>query len=146
MIRPKRKAVRNTTAIIGSVIVSAVVGIAIIVAVIIRAGGMVTSTWTTVVMPMVGLFLLAVALWQLKELPAARELDRDGVLGEGVVIGKWSDSGDESRNYYVAYLHGDGYQASQRVSRSLFRALGPADTVDVRYLPRDPDISRIVVN
>jgi hypothetical protein len=147
MTKPKQRAVRKTSAVIVSMILSAAIGIVIIVAATVRAGDMGTFTWTTVVMPLVGLFLLIIALWQARELPVARELDRTGVVGEGVVIGKWTDrSRDESRRCYVAYQHGDSHQARQRVSWSVYRQLELGDTVEVRYLQRDPKRSRMVVN
>jgi hypothetical protein len=146
MIKPKQRAVRETSAVIVSMVLSAAIGIVIIVAAIVRAGDMGIFTWTFVIMPLVGLFLLVIALWQARELPVARELDRAGIVAEGVVIGKWTDRDrDESRNCYVAYEHGDSFQARQRVPRSVYRQLGPGDKVEVRYLERDPQRSRMIV-
>lgn len=144
MIMPKKRAVRRTAAIVQTSLIFAAVGIAVIVVPVVRGGGIDFSSWRTVVPPLIGLFMVAVALWQLRQLPVARELDTDGVVGEAIVIGKWtSGDADEGHSYYVAYQYGDGYQAKQEVSRSLFRQLGPADTVPIRYLARDPSFSRI---
>jgi hypothetical protein len=145
MTKPKQKAVRETSAVILSMILSAAIGIVIIVAATVRATDMGSFTWTTVVLPLIGLFLLVIALWQARELPVARELDRAGIVGEGVVIGKWTDRDSEgSRRCHVAYQYGDGHQARQRVSWSVYRQLEPGDAVEVRYLQRDPRRSRMV--
>lgn len=144
MITPKKRAVHSTAGIVGTSSIFAVVGIAVIIAAVARGENIDFSSWRTLVMPLGGLFMVVVALWQLRQLPVARELDSVGVDGEAIVIGKWtSGDADEGRSCHVAYQYCDGHQAQQEVSRSLFRQLGPGDTVQIRYLARDPSFSRM---
>lgn len=148
MYRSKQTSVSTTTSVLFRGLLSASLGLVVLVYGIWRASQLPSFQWSSLIMPAVGLFLLAVSVWVAKEYPVARELDRDGVLAEGVVLEKWvkRDSDDDTRDCYVAYQFGDQHGAVQKVSSKTYRILQLGDTVDVRYLRRDPKLSRMEVD
>lgn len=54
-------------------------GLAILVYGIHRVSQLPSFSWSSLILPAIGLFFLAVGVWGARELPAARELDREGV-------------------------------------------------------------------
>jgi hypothetical protein len=100
--------------------------------------------WGSLVMPAIGVLMLVLAGVGVVRLPLAMELNRDGKLVEGMIIGMRSyDDSDGDRTNVVVYKYLDGYEVSQKVTTSQFRSLGPGGSVQVRYLERDPEKSRL---
>ncbi|MBN1265908.1 MAG: DUF3592 domain-containing protein [Anaerolineales bacterium] len=105
------------------------------------SGGIV---WSALVFPAVGVLMLVLAGVGLARLPLAMELNREGKLVEGMIVGMRSyDDSDGDRTHVVVYKYLDGIEVQQRVTTSQYRSLGPGAAVQVRYLGRDPEKSRL---
>ena len=81
----------------------------------------------------------------------AHELDEKGLIARGTIIDLWEGDGSD-QHHYVAYQFelslpsAKGTQqfvAKQQVILSLYRQLQVGFKVRVRFLPRDPNVSRI---
>ncbi len=83
----------------------------------------------------------------IKTLSIARELDRDGIEVEGMYIGKWQEPFEESTS-----LDFSGYQFSYRNRRWKGKIIDSENAFQignyaiVRFLPRNPNISKILSN
>ncbi len=92
-----------------------------------------------------GLMLLG-TLWfagyEWKQYQLARELDESGIVGQGRITRCWFRRA-KSTTYYVAYEFSGGYGATQSISRRVYNQVSEGQAVPVRYLPRDPNISRM---
>jgi len=73
----------------------------------------------------------------------ACELDESGMVTTARVVKRWKGRSRWSTLYYVAYALGTGQEAQQMVSGSVYNALVEGTPVNVRYLPRDPTVSRL---
>jgi hypothetical protein len=125
-------------------LVAGAIGIGLLVAGVLRLMEMGSITLSSVAMPLIGVFLLAVAIWAGRDLPAARELDSRGVVTQGKVIDKWGRTDSEGdRECYVAYEYGDGYRVEEKVSSRVYAELEVGDEVEIRYLAREPNRCRM---
>jgi hypothetical protein len=99
-----------------------------------------------VVMALVGLFLLGVAIFVIRDLPAARQLDRHGTTTEGTVIAKWTKTdADDDWDCFLAYQFGDDQEAFQKVSRQSYWQFEIGDVITVRHLLEDSTLSRLEI-
>jgi hypothetical protein len=89
---------------------------------------------------LVGLSILG---YQLAQWPNALRLARRGTISEGRVIERWTEYNGQTQEYYIAYQSSAGHSAHQQVSAEDYAALQVGDTVQVRYVPRNPRISRL---
>jgi len=144
MNRSAKKAVAKPGALIVQILAGAAVGVYILYRALPGLDFSGEFHWSSIAMPAVGLLMLALAGVGAARLPLALELDRNGKLVEGMITGMRSyDDSEGSRTNIVVYNYLDGYEAQQRVSTSQFRALGPGAPVQIRYLERDPQKSRL---
>lgn len=144
MSRPEQKAVPQTRTIIVRVVLSAVIGLIVLVAGLLRMKDMGAVTLVGLMMPLVGVFLLVVAVLAVRGLPAARKLDASDAIAPGRIVGKWTQTdSDDDKTCYVAYEYGEAEEAFQRVSWKHYRRVEIGEQVDVRYLPEDPSLSRL---
>ena len=144
--RPGQKAVRTTRSVIVRMVVAAVLGLGVLVATIVRLLGVMAFNWVSLVFLLVGLFLLVLAGLAARDLPVARELNNSGAMTEGTIVSKRTRTDSEGdRTCYVTYGFGDGYGAEQQVSYRVYRQLNVGDRVAVRYLSRDPYLSRLEI-
>jgi len=125
-------------------LLSVVVGLTVLVAGILRIIDIGAVTPVGMAMPLVGLFLLIVAIFVARDLPAARKLDTQGVITQGKIISKWTRTdSDQDRQCYVAYEFGEESGAIQKVSWKHYRQVEVEDEIEVRYLVEDPNLSRL---
>ena len=142
--RPRQKAVPQTQSVIVRMLLSTVIGLAVLVAGILRIRDIGAVTLAGMAMPLVGMFLLVVAIWVARDLPAARELDANGVITQGKIVSKWTQTdSDQDRQCYVAYKFGEECEAIQKVSWKHYQQVEVREEVEVRYLPEDPSRSRL---
>ncbi len=74
----------------------------------------------------------------------AKRLDEQGQITQGQIVEAWvKASSDAPNEYYVIYQFGDGMQATQQVEDREFQKLNVGTAVAVRYLPDDPQCSRM---
>jgi len=71
-----------------------------------------------------------------------------GQLTRGIVFDRWEESGSDNSSYYVAYAYrvpGLGRQVFTNAEQSgmAYRKFNVGDTVDIRYLPDNPKISKL---
>ena len=87
---PRRKAVPQTHSVIFRLLISAAVGLAVLVTGILRIGDIGAVNLAGMAMPLLGIFLLAVAIFVARDLPAARKLDTNGIITGGKIVSKWT--------------------------------------------------------
>ena len=142
--RPKQNATPTAGSLVFRVIIFAATGIALVVAGILRFRAAGDLTTVNGIFIAIGVLIVGFAAWALRQLPAARALDRDGVVVKGRVINKWTRlDQDNDRENYVAFEYGDGYSAKERVGARVYRSAQIGGEVYVRYLPADPSRCRI---
>ena len=96
------------------------------------------------IVPFLGILILVFAVLAVVKVPLALELDREGVLTTGFVVGMRSTTDmDDGRMNFIVYSYLDGQEAQQKVGAREFRRLSPGAPVEVRYLARDPKYSRL---
>lgn len=146
MKRSRSKAVPKTRTAVVRMAVSGIAGLGTLAYGVLKAIDTGLSNWVGVVMPLVGLFLLVLAVLAFRDLRLAREMDSSGEITEGVIVGKRSTTDSEGdRTRYLAYEFGEGFGAEQQVGAAVYRQLEIGDTVEVCYLPRDPNVSRMEI-
>lgn len=146
MRRSRSKAVPKTSTAVVRMALSGIIGLGLIAYGVLRIIDTGLSNWVGVVMPLVGLFLLVLAVLAFRDLRLAREMDRSGEIIEGVIVGKRSTTDSEGdRTRYLVYEFGEGYGAEQQVGAAVYRQLEIGDKVEVCYLPRDPNVSRMEI-
>lgn len=144
VVWPKQKATPSARSALIGLVVLAVVGVGLLAAGVVRYLDTRSFSGATIALPAVGLLLLGFAFLSFRSLPVARELDRDGVVTQGRIVGKRSEmDSDGDRDWYVAYEFGDGHGAVQRIGRTAYGSLDIGSEVSVRYLERDPNVSRL---
>lgn len=142
----EQKAVPSTRSIVVRMVLGTIIGLGVLVYGILRALDTGTFTWVHVVTTLVGLLVLVLAVLSVRKLPLARELDSSGITTQGRIVTKRSTTDEEGdRSCYVAYTFGEGYGAQQQVSSAVYRRLQSGDTVEIRYLARDPNLSRMEI-
>ena len=140
----RKKAVPKTTTIIFQLLVAVGVGLAVLVAGVLQIIDLGRVTTGGVVMPLVGIFLLGVAIFVGRDLPAARKLDTHGEIAPGKIVAKWTKTdSDQDRKCYLAYKFGEEQEAFQTVSWKYYRLVDVETVVEVRYLPENPTLSRL---
>lgn len=142
--RSSGKAVPKTTTAVLQLVLLCIIGFGLLGYGVLRIIDSGLQNWGSIAMAAIGLLLLVLAVPAFKSLRLARELDSSGETTAGVVVGKHSRSdSDGDRTLFVAYQFGEGYGAEQKVSAAVYRQLQVGDGVEVLYLPRDPNISRM---
>jgi hypothetical protein len=103
------------------------------------------------VLTIIWLVMLTVGFvgWAIREGEIAKQLEKEGIAAEAVVI----DCGDlwwtRNRSYYVIYQyevqepHRATYERRQAIGSGHYRELRNATHVSIRYLKSDPAISRL---
>jgi hypothetical protein len=138
------KAVPKTSTAVFQLALLCIIGVGLLVYGVLRVVESGFSNWGNAVMSLIGLLLLAFAVPAFKSLRQARELDTSGDFVQGVVSGKHSKTdSDGDRTRFIVYQFGEGYGAVQKVSSSVYRQLQVGDGVQVCFLPRDPNVSRM---
>jgi len=86
-----------------------------------------------------------------KKLQIARDLENNGQIAPGTITDRWKvvvRGPEGGTSYFVAYQYqppgGDLFTARQKVNRGTYNKCHDRVMVKVRYLPRDPGLSRIV--
>ena len=142
--RHRKKAVPQTQAVIVRLILSLGIGLALLVPGIRRIIDLGTLSLSELVMPLIGLFLIGLALFLVRDLPIARRLDKDGITTAGTVVAKWTRTdSDDDRQCFLAYRFKNDQEAYQRVGWKYYRQIEIDDVISVRYLPEDPTRSRL---
>jgi hypothetical protein len=142
--RKRRKAVPQTSGVMVRFVLSLGIGLAVLVTTILRWRDMGTISTANVVIALVGLFLVGLSIFIIRDLPAARKLDRQGQTTEGKVVAKWTKTdADDDRDCFLAYAFGDEQEAFQKVSVKDYRQYEIGDAITVVYLPEDPTLSRL---
>lgn len=147
--RPKQKAIRSQQFILGWLLLWVVIGLGLQYGAYLLFQDMGGFHIGAVFLSGIGLLILAFSLVRYpKELRISRDLESTGISTAGKVTEKWvrkHRGKNRSNAYMVAYRFGDGYGAVQRVNRSEYKNLNPGDTVMVRHMPDDPNLSRMEV-
>jgi hypothetical protein len=82
-----------------------------------------------------------------KRLWEAREFERDGITVQGVIIDRWEEELAEGGiNTYVGYhfSYKDSMWTGKKIAGSSpYKKLVQGDSVTIRFLPSNPNISRI---
>ena len=142
--RRKAKAVPEMMTVVVRTGAAALAGLVVLAVSVVRMMDMGEIALLNLIMPAVGLFLIVLAVISALQFPAARALDTLGEGVEGRIVGKRTSSDSDGDNTcYVTYEFGVGYGAEQQVSQAIFRRLNIGDVVLIRYLPSDPEISRM---
>lgn len=140
----RKKAVPQTKTVIFKLLIVAGVGLAVLVAGILRIMDLGKVTTAGVAMPLVGIFMLVLAILVARDLPAARKLDTHGEIAPGKIVAKWTKTdSDQDRKCFVAYKFREGQEAYQTVGSKYYRLIDLETVVEVRYLPEDPTRSRL---
>lgn len=147
--RPKQKAVRSQQFITGWLLLWVVIGLGLQYSAYLLYRDMGGFHIGMVFLSATGLIILGFALARYpKELRISRDLERTGISTSGKITEKWVKKHrgrNRSRAYMVAYHFGGGNGAVQRVSRPVYKKLNPEDTVMIRHMPGDPNLSRMEV-
>jgi hypothetical protein len=142
--KPRRKAIPKTSTVMFRFVLSLGIGLAILVTTILRWQDMGTLSTANMVIALVGLDLVGLSVFMIRDLPRARKLDRRGQTTEGKVVAKWTKTdADDDRNCFLAYQFGDGQEAFQKVSWKDYRQYQIGDAITVVHLPEDPSLSRL---
>ena len=142
--RKRIKSVPQTNGVIVRFVLSSGIGLAVLVTTLLRWQDMGTLSTANIVIAVVGLFLVGLSIYIIRDLPAARKLDRQGQTTEGKVVGKWTQTdADDDRNCFLAYAFGDEQEAFQKVSWKDYQQYQTGDAITVVYLQEDPTLSRL---
>jgi len=143
--RPRQQAVQTVAELVRQIIALIVVGVAVPVLAINRYSQAEQYNFGYLVLAGSGVILIFLAGSTAMKLPAARKLDREGILTDGVIIDKWKSRGGFSSYHNLGYRYGEKntYSAYQQVRNRTFRSFALLDKVKVRHLPNDPDASRL---
>jgi len=141
---PNQKSVAKTNTIIFRILLSIGIGLYLIVSGVFRIKDFDSINLTSMIMPLIGVFLFVVGFISCRDLPAARILDTRGEIVPGEIISKWTKSDSEGdRNCFVAYKYGQGQEAYQKISWKCYQLIDSGDRISVRYLSEDPTMSRL---
>ena len=142
--RKRIKSIPQTNGIIVRFVLSSGIGLAVLVTTFLRWQDMGTLSTANIVIAVVGLFLVGLSIYIIRDLPAARKLDRHGRTTEGRIVAKWTQTdADDDRNCFLAYRFGDEQEAFQKVSWKDYRQYQTGDAITVVYLQEDPTLSRL---
>ena len=84
--------------------------------------------------------ILSVGAWA--QFQTARELEQSGSIVQGTIVDKWIEVIEGSKLYSVTYRFGSNWEARTTIKPSAYEKLRVGDAVMVRFLPREPKISR----
>jgi hypothetical protein len=142
--KQRTKAVPKTGTVMFRFVLSIGIGLAILVTTVLRWLDMGTLSTANMVIGLVGLFLVGLSVFMIRDLPRARKLDRRGQSTEGKVVAMWTKTdADDDRDCFLAYQFGDGQEVFQKVNWKVYRQYETGDSITVVYLPEDPTLSRL---
>lgn len=81
------------------------------------------------------------AVWRIR---VEKELDETGLISQGTIVSSRTGGGwGGPTTYHVTYQYKSEYEREQEVSSSVYESLYSGDRVKIRYLARDPTITKM---
>ena len=140
----RRKAVPSTQSVVFRILIVGVVGLVVLGLGVQRLLALESFTLGGLAMPLVGMFLLGLALFIARDFPAARKIDSRGEVGPGKIVAKWTKRDSEGdRDCFLAYAYSEGEEAYQKVGWKHYHQIEVGAVVSVRYVPDEPKLSRL---
>ena len=115
-----------------------------------RLAGQLSSLWVLALAAGIVIVLLVMGALAIPNWYDAQELERNGVVTQGSIVDRRSiiDNDGGETTWYITYSFyvtetNTAYRSEKQASRSIYNKFPTGSTAEVRYLPSDPDNSRL---